>query len=60
MAFIQGSVVCLRKTMRASFQTAAFATSTIVQMKAQTNARAPMLPVNPCAKLVQTSIRCYS
>jgi len=46
--------------MRASFQTAAFATSTIVQMKAQTNARAPMLPVNPCAKLVQTSIRCYS
>ena len=26
----------------------------------QGNARAPMLPVNPCAKLVQTSIRCYS
>src|SRR5256885_292233 len=33
MAFIQGSVVCLRKTMR--FQTAAFATSTIVQMIAR-------------------------
>jgi len=35
MAFIQGSVVCLRKTMRASFQTATFVTSTIVQMNAR-------------------------
>jgi hypothetical protein len=33
----------------ASLQTAAFATSTIVQMKAHTNAMAPMLPVNPWA-----------
>src|SRR5947207_10920704 len=39
MAFIQGSVVCLRQTMRASFQTAAFATSTIVQMRASTKAQ---------------------
>jgi hypothetical protein len=33
MAFIQGSVIYLRTTVRANLQTAAFATSTIVQMK---------------------------
>jgi hypothetical protein len=32
MAFIQGSVVYLSTTLRANLQTAAFATSTIVQM----------------------------
>jgi hypothetical protein len=35
MAFIQGSVIYLRATLRANLQTAAFATSTIVQMNAR-------------------------
>jgi hypothetical protein len=32
-AFIQGSIIYLRATLRANLQTAAFATSTIVQKK---------------------------
>jgi hypothetical protein len=35
MAFIRGPVICLRATLRANLQTAAFATSTIVQMIAR-------------------------
>jgi hypothetical protein len=35
MAFNQGSVIYLRATLRANLQTAAFATSTIVQMNAR-------------------------